>query len=211
MLSAHAPLAARFIGSITEPPLDHAPAETDEAQLIAASRRGEAMAYGHLVRRYHRRLCTSLFHMCGSSADAQDAAQEAFLQAFLKLNTYTGASSFYTWLYRIAVNAMITEYRRRKTRSNSERSRSLSEERHSLKSECPDERLLREERVRQVQQALADLSAEHRTILVLREFENCDYEEISRLLAIPVGTVRSRLHRARLELRDELCRRSREN
>jgi RNA polymerase sigma-70 factor, ECF subfamily len=94
MLSAHAPLGERFIDSITKLTLEYPAAEVDEAQLIAASRRGEAMAYGHLVRKYQRRLCTSLFHMCGSSADAQDAAQEAFLQAFLKLSTYTGASSF---------------------------------------------------------------------------------------------------------------------
>jgi RNA polymerase sigma-70 factor, ECF subfamily len=114
-------------------------------------------------------------------------------------------------LYRIAVNSLITEYRRRRTRSNTERSRTLSEERQSVKPESPDERLLRDERVRQVQQALANLSAEHRTILVLREFENCDYEEIARLLGIPVGTVRSRLHRARLELRDELGRKCCEN
>ncbi len=211
MLSAHAPLAERFYDSVTEPPLTHSIGELDEERLIMASRRGEATAYGHLVRKYQRRLCTSLFHMCGSSADAQDAAQEAFLQAFLKLNSYTGASSFYTWLYRIAVNALITEYRKRRTRAKSERSSSESELQQSTKSECPDERLLREERVHQVQQALANLSAEHRTILVLREFENCDYDEISRLLSIPIGTVRSRLHRARLELREELGRHSHQN
>ncbi|MBW8884307.1 MAG: sigma-70 family RNA polymerase sigma factor [Planctomycetia bacterium] len=204
MLSPYAPLADRFVDSLSPAPIENPATEPDEAQLIAASRRGEAAAYGYLVRKYQRRLCSSLFHICGSSADAQDAAQEAFLQAFLKLNTYTGASAFYTWLYRIAVNALITEYRKRRTRLNTERSRSHSDEHISLKSECPDERLLRGERVEEVQRALANLSSEHRTILVLREIENCDYEEIASLLGIPVGTVRSRLHRARLELRAEL-------
>lgn len=206
MISPYAPLAERFVDSLPPAPIENPASELDEDQLIAASRHGDATAYGYLVRKYQRRLCTSLFHMCGSSADAQDAAQEAFLQAFLKLNTYTGASAFYTWLYRIAVNAMITEYRKRRTRSNSERSRSLSDEHFSLKSDCPDEGLLREERVKLVQQGLANLSSEHRTILVLREIENCDYEEIAQLLSIPIGTVRSRLHRARIELREELNR-----
>jgi len=206
MISPYAPLAERFVDSLPPALIENPATELDEAQLIAASRRGDATAYGYLVRKYQRRLCTSLFHMCGSSADAQDAAQEAFLQAFLKLNTYTGASAFYTWLYRIAANALITEYRKRRTRANTERSRSFCDEHFSLKSECPDEGLLRQERVKQVQQGLANLSSEHRTILVLREIENCDYDEIAQLLSIPIGTVRSRLHRARIELREELNR-----
>jgi RNA polymerase sigma-70 factor (ECF subfamily) len=180
--------------------------DTDEALLIAASRRGDAHAYGALVRKYQDRLCTSLYHVCGSLADAQDAAQEAFLRAYLKLGSYNGSSAFYTWLYRIAVNAVISEHRKRQTRTTTERACSLGDDSYSAKSVCPDERLLRQERVEQVQQALANLSDEHRTILVLREIESCDYDEIAMLLAIPIGTVRSRLHRARLMLREELIR-----
>lgn len=211
MLSPYAPLATRFASSLPSSPLAGAESEPDDAQLIAASRQGDAQAYGQLVHKYQRRLCSSLYHICGSLADAQDAAQEAFLQAYLKLSTYTGASAFYTWLYRIATNTLITEFRKRRTRSTNERLRSLSEDSYSPQSESPDDRLLQQERVKQVRQALANLNTEHRTILVLREIENCDYQEIAQLLAIPVGTVRSRLHRARIELREELLRSTTDN
>lgn len=178
--------------------------DADEAQLIAASQQGDAEAYGSLVRKYQTRLCTSLRHVCGSVADAQDAAQEAFLKAFLKLKSYTGASAFYTWLYRIAVNVAISEQRRRRTRNLGEHNLSMRESVRCSDFHSPDEPLLREERVAEVRKALDSLSVEHRTILVLREIEDCDYDEIAGLLAVPVGTVRSRLHRARLELRREL-------
>jgi RNA polymerase sigma-70 factor, ECF subfamily len=206
MLSQHAPLSARFVGNLPNVSAPYGPMESNEAQLIAASREGDVAAYGSLVCKYQDRLCASLRHVCGSVADAQDAAQEAFLRGYLKLSSYTGASAFYTWLYRIALNVAISEHRRRRVRSAYERSRFACDEALREPSEGPDGRLLREERVAQVQKALDSLTADHRTILVLREIENCDYDEIAGILAIPVGTVRSRLHRARLELREHLRR-----
>src|SRR5215831_9907449 len=107
MLAQHAPLARRFLGHLPAIFSQPAEAEPSEAQLIEASRHGDAAAYGTLVRRYEQRLCSSLLQVCRSRADAQDAAQEAFLRAYLKLGSYTGASAFYTWLYRIAVNVAI--------------------------------------------------------------------------------------------------------
>jgi RNA polymerase sigma-70 factor (ECF subfamily) len=201
MLYEHTPLSAQFLSNPPSVPSLGTLIDPDEAQLIAASRQGNAAAYGSLVCKYQERLCSSLRHVCGSLADAQDTAQEAFLRAYLKLSSYSGASAFYTWLYRIALNIAISEHRRRRARTASEQHRSLREEGLGERSNGPDERLLRDERVAQVRQALDSLSPEHRTILVLREMENCDYDEIASLLAVPVGTVRSRLHRARLELR----------
>lgn len=204
MLSQYAPLATRFAGSQPTVATEYNLMDADEAQLIAASQQGDAEAYGSLVRKYQVRLCSSLRHVCGSIADAQDAAQEAFLKAFLNLKKYNGTSAFYTWLYRIAVNSAISEHRKCKSRNFGEHNLSMRESVHRADNAAPDEPLLREERVAEVRQALDNLSSEHRTILVLREIEDCDYDEIASLLTIPVGTVRSRLHRARMELRREL-------
>src|SRR5262245_262246 len=204
MLSQRASLSARFVGNLPNITAPYGLMDTNEAQLIAASRQGDAAAYGLLVRKCQDRLCTSLRHVCGSVADAQDAAQEAFLRGYLKLSSYTGASAFYTWLYRIALNVAISEHRRRRVRSAYEHSRWEHDGALHEQPEGPDGRMLREERVAQVQKALDSLSTEHRKILVLREIENCDYDQIAGILAIPVGTVRSRLHRARMELRKEL-------
>jgi len=208
MLTQHAPLSTQFLGGLPSVPQTYSLLEPGEAELITASRQGDATAYGSLVLKYQDRLCSSLRHVCGSLADAQDAAQEAFLRAYLKLGSYSGASTFYTWLYRIALNVAISEHRRRQTRFAIEQSLALCDESRHEHVEGPDARLLREERVAELRTALDALSAEHRTILVLREIENCDYDEIASLLAIPVGTVRSRLHRARLELRRQLVERS---
>src|SRR6478736_1627998 len=205
MLSASAPLATRFIANLQQVPDTPNVPEPTDAQLIAAAQNGDAAAYGSLVRKYHSRLCSSLWHICGSRSDAEDAAQEAFLRAYLKLRNYTGASAFYTWLYRIAVNVVISDHRKRKTQATTEQNRMICDRSQRDDSELPDDPLLREERANQVRQALNSLSSEHRTILVLREMESCDYDEISALLNVPIGTVRSRLHRARIELRERLA------
>ena len=203
MVVQHAPLANRFLGTLPDSRTFRVPVEDDEALLIVASRRGDAEAYGALVRKYQHRLCSSLMHICSSAADAQDAAQEAFLRAYLKLDSFTGASAFYTWLYRIAVNLAISEHRRRRLPPHGDRS-STWEQEPVDRAEAVDESLLRVERAAQVQRALSRLSDEHRTILVLREIESLDYDQIAEVLDLPVGTVRSRLHRARLQLRHEL-------
>jgi RNA polymerase sigma-70 factor (ECF subfamily) len=176
----------------------------DEQLLIRAARRGDGIAFGQLVRAYQDRLCTSLLHVCGSSDDAEDVAQEAFVQAYLKLASFAGESAFYTWLYRIAFNAAISRRRRRKGETSVELTREATGQEPFDDAEPAEERLLREERAAAVQRALALLSGEHRAILVLREVEGCDYDEIAQILTLPIGTVRSRLHRARLQLKEQL-------
>jgi RNA polymerase sigma-70 factor (ECF subfamily) len=177
--------------------------EQDDGQLIRAACQGDSAAFGGLVRKYQARLCTALTHICGSLDDAEDVAQEAFVQAYVKLRTFAGGSAFYTWLYRIAVNAAISRRRRRREQTALSPRDELGLEPLDG-GERADERLLREERAVQVQRALGRLSDEHRTILVLREIEDCDYDEIAQILELPVGTVRSRLHRARLQLKEQL-------
>jgi RNA polymerase sigma-70 factor (ECF subfamily) len=181
-----------------------ASAVRDDHQLVRAAADGDAAAFSSLVRKYQQRLCTALLHICGSMDEAEDVAQEAFVQAYLKLATFAGESAFYTWLYRIAINNAISRRRRRREETSVEHTRDRLGVEPQDAGEQAEERLLREERAIQVQQALARLSAEHRAILVLREVDGCDYDAIAQILDLPVGTVRSRLHRARLQLRDQL-------
>jgi RNA polymerase sigma-70 factor (ECF subfamily) len=178
--------------------------EQDDGQLIRSACNGDTAAFGALVRKYQVRLCTSLTHICGSLDDAEDIAQEAFVQAYVKLRTFAGGSAFYTWLYRIAVNAAISRRRKRREQTSVDSKREELGLEPQDDGEMAEERLLREERAAAVRRALERLSDEHRTILVLREVDDCDYDEIAQILQLPVGTVRSRLHRARLQLKEQL-------
>jgi RNA polymerase sigma-70 factor (ECF subfamily) len=176
----------------------------DDAHWIQAARDGDAAAFGRLVREYQGRLVNALLYVCGSHDEAEDVAQEAFVQAYVKLATFAGDSAFYTWLYRIAMNAAISRRRRRRDAESVEENREHSGREPTDGAEQAEERLLREERAVLVRRALALLSDEHRTILVLREIDGCDYDQIAAVLEVPVGTVRSRLHRARLQLKEQL-------
>ena len=169
----------------------------DETQLIQAVLTGDTDAFGDLVTKYQNRLFNTMFHVAGSREEAEDIVQEAFVQAFVKLDSFQGASGFYTWLYRIAFNLSISRRRRRRPES------SVGAEPKDNRDQ-PPQRMMRKEDVKLVQQALAVLSEQHRTVLVLREIEGNCYETIADILDLPIGTVRSRLYRARLQLRDEL-------
>jgi RNA polymerase sigma-70 factor (ECF subfamily) len=176
----------------------------DDAQLIGEALAGDSAAFGRLVTRYQDRLYNTLAHVTGSADEAYDVAQDAFVQAYLKLDTFHGNSAFYTWLYRIAFNLAVSRRRRRRTTASIEQVRELTGGEPISRDESPTEQLDREERVGQVQAALENLSEEFRSVLVLREIDGCCYETIAEILDLPVGTVRSRLHRARLELREQL-------
>jgi RNA polymerase sigma-70 factor, ECF subfamily len=175
-----------------------------DAQLIDEALAGDSAAFGQLVTRYQDRLYNTLVHVVGSADGAQDTLQDAFTQAYVKLESFQRTSAFYTWLYRIAMNLAISRRRRERPIA------SVDEARESLGREVvdaaagPEARLEQQERAAQVRRALETLTAEHRTILILREIDGCDYTQIAEMLELPVGTVRSRLHRARIELRDAL-------
>jgi RNA polymerase sigma-70 factor (ECF subfamily) len=176
----------------------------DDFHLIDEALAGRSAAFGDLVLRYQDRLYNTLVHVTGSLEDARDVAQEAFVQAFIKLESFQRSSAFYTWLYRIALNLSISRRRRRKPSISVDEARETSGDEPVGHDDAPGDRLQREERARQVQAALQRLSEEHRGVLVLREIDGYSYDEIAVMLEVPVGTVRSRLHRARLMLRDEL-------
>lgn len=176
----------------------------NDDQLIDQTLAGDSAAFGQLVRKYQDRLCHTLTHILGSADDALDAVQDAFVQAFVKLETFSRSAAFYTWLYRIALNTASSHRRRRRPNVSLDQLRETTAHEPLDHGDAPDGRLQRQERVSHVQAALATLSEEHRVVLVLREMDGCDYETIAGVLDLPVGTVRSRLHRARLQLRDQL-------
>jgi RNA polymerase sigma-70 factor (ECF subfamily) len=176
----------------------------DDAQLIAETLAGKTLAFGQLVQKYQDRLYNTIVHVVGNTEDARDVVQEAFVQAFVKLKTFHQTSAFYTWLYRIAFNAAASHCRRRRPCASVEQVRETTGQEPVDGQSGPEQHLEEEERARQVQQALATLSDEHRTVLVLREIDGCCYETIAEVLDVPVGTVRSRLHRARMQLREQL-------
>lgn len=177
---------------------------SDDAQLIDLTLKGQTEAFGQLVLKYQDRLYNTVFHVVGHAEDARDIVQEVLVQAFLKLDTFRRESAFYTWLYRIAFNVAITHQRRRRPTVSLDRVREASGREPVDCENNPAEILDRKEQCCQVRQAIGQLAEEHRAVLVLREIDGCCYETIAEILELPIGTVRSRLHRARLELREAL-------
>jgi RNA polymerase sigma-70 factor (ECF subfamily) len=176
----------------------------DDAQLIDEALAGQTASFGELVTKYQDRLYNSVLHVIGSADEAYDVVQDAFVQAFTKLETFSRQAAFYTWLYRIAFNQAISRRRRQRPVISVEQTKELTGEEPLGKDDAPGDRLQRQERAATVQSALAALAEEYRTVIVLREIDGCDYETIGEILDLPVGTVRSRLHRARMQLREHL-------
>lgn len=176
----------------------------DDVRLIDETLGGDSAAFGQLVTRYQDRLYNTVVHVVGSSDTAHDVVQDAFVQAYTKLEKFERASAFYTWLYRIAVNLAISRRRREKPMTSVDQVREVLGNEPIDDADPPAAQLEQRERACQVHRALAALSEEHRTILTLREMEDFSYEQIAEILELPVGTIRSRLHRARMQLRDQL-------
>jgi RNA polymerase sigma-70 factor (ECF subfamily) len=177
---------------------------SDDATLIAATLAGDNAAFGRLVAAYQDRLFNSLLRVLGSSEDAADIVQDAFVQAFTKLNTFRGDSGFYTWLYRIAFNLAMSHARRGRKTESLDGMKSVVGEEPLDGRPTVETGMMQQERAELVHAALAQLSMDYRQILVLREIDGCRYDEIAVILDLPVGTVRSRLFRARMEMRDLL-------
>jgi RNA polymerase sigma-70 factor (ECF subfamily) len=169
--------------------------------LIAACRDGKTEAFGVLVKRYQDRLYPTVFRLTGCAEDAMDVLQDAFLRAFEKLERFQGESSFYTWIYRIAINLALSDRRKRRPTSCAALPFDPPDESGEDDPAAPLERAERDERI---QQALNALAPDHRLVVVMKEYDGLRYEEIGAILGLPVGTVRSRLHRARCDLRERL-------
>ena len=168
---------------------------------------GDQLAYARLVQRYQRRLLGLLMHACGSHELAEDLAQEAFARAYQKLHLFEGRSSFYTWLCRVAMNLLANERRRKRIENQSPREGFEAVVLSNGVNGTAEQQIEKDELRQCVHAAIAMLDVERRKVLLLRDFDGLDYEQIAEALEIPIGTVRSRLHRARLELKSILEKR----
>ena len=178
---------------------------TEDSRLIAECLTGNQSAFGGLIRRYQDRLYNVVLRLVGGNPDdALDIVQETFLSAYQNLESFKGNAEFFTWLYRIAFNTAVSWQRKRRVvyslepLSNGEL---IAEPFDRSELNQPGDALERAEEEERLYQALNRLSPEYRIVLILKDIEDQKYEEIAQTLQIPVGTVRSRLHRARLELR----------
>ena len=177
----------------------------NDNQLIAKTIAGEQEAFGQLIHKYQPRLFNAMVHFLRNQAEAEDVVQDAFVLALTKLESFKGNSQFYTWLYRIAHNAAISKLRKKRpTMSLNQGTGDEQSPGFSVPDdgERPGERMEKDEQIQCLMEAMERLSDEHRSILILREMEGMDYEAIAGVLQLPVGTVRSRLHRARGCLRE---------
>lgn len=179
-----------------------------DQEIINAVLAGDKAQFAVLVDRYQRRLLGLLWHACGNRQLAEDLCQETFFRAFRKLKLFSGQSQFYTWLARIASN-LLCSYHRKKRLENRLQREGFEATADSLGAEhAPSEDVELSETQELVRQAINMLDENRRIVLLLRDFEEMDYESIAQILDLPLGTVRSRLHRARLELKELLQGRS---
>ena len=179
----------------------------DDQRAIKECLKGDASAFGELVRRYQDRLFNSVFRMVDHAEDAHDVVQEAFLNAYQALDTFKGDSLFFTWLYRIAVNTAISLRRKQRVVLSIDAARNgepLVKPTDPSQTSRPGYALEQGEQEQRVQNALGRLSPEHKAVLVMKDMEGQKYEEMAEVLGVPIGTIRSRLHRARVELREIL-------
>lgn len=167
--------------------------------LVKRAQKGDADAFESLYNRHLKRIYNIAWRMMGSGADAEDIAQEVMLKAWRALPAFKLDSAFGTWLYRIAMNACCDELRRRKAKTVSVEE--MHESGHELETEGFEERSVT---AGGIAWAVERLSEEYRAALVLRDIEGYSYEEIADILRCPIGTVRSRINRAREQMRNML-------
>src|SRR6202161_2853723 len=184
----------------------------DESDLVAKAREGDAAAFNRLVTQYERKIFRLAKHITQNDEDAEDVLQETFMKSFEHLGDFHGQSKFYTWIVRIAVNESLMKLRKRK----SDRTVPLDEpldtgedtvvREIAVWDENPEQQYSREELAKILDEAVEDLKPAFRTVFVLRDIEELSTEETAQALGISVPAVKSRLLRARLQLREKLTR-----
>ncbi|HZE95927.1 MAG TPA: sigma-70 family RNA polymerase sigma factor [Planctomycetota bacterium] len=178
--------------------------ELPDRELVLRCQRNETRAFDELVTRHQDRVYSAVARFCGNMEDAADIVQRAFINAFRKIQEFKGDSAFSTWIYRIAFNQAISFRRENRRTTVSIYSKDDDKVVEPAVEANPTEKAEGEETQKKVQQALEQLEEGDRQIILLKDLQGHSYEEIADILQIPKGTVRSRLHRARLELKSKL-------
>ena len=185
--------------------------DVPDAELVLKAQQGDTHAFNDLVERYHGKIYGLTYNMTSNREDAEDLTQEVFVKAFEALPRFKGKSSFYTWVYRIAVNKTIN-YRKKRNRK---RALSLDQFDHEIKMDdayheltakgSPLRHLSLSELQIKLNEALQHLSEKHRTVVVMHDMQGIPHEEIAKVVGASVGTVRSRLFYARRQMQAELA------
>jgi RNA polymerase sigma-70 factor (ECF subfamily) len=183
----------------------------DEPDLIARSQRGDPAAFNELVTRYRQRAFAMIYQMIRHEEDAWDLAQDAFLKAWKSIHHFRGQSQFFTWLYRILMNVTIDWVRRKQVQGEAEFDDSVGLQNIEPASvttprgeRAPADRLSDKEIRARIDAAIQRLTPDHREVIILREIEGLDYQEIADRVGIPLGSVMSRLFYARKKLQTML-------
>ena len=188
----------------------------DDATLVRQVQAGDGGAFAHLIRRYQDRIYNACWRICGRNDVAQDLTQDTFLKAYASIGSFQCKSGFYTWLFRIAINLSLSHRRRAKLRvvtslddaSGKPEAGAAPSPRQMAdpKAVDPADAAIQKDMRRHVAAALQSIDEHHRVVLVLRDIEGLDYARIADVLDVPVGTVKSRVFRARNALREVLER-----
>ena len=189
----------------------------EDAILVDRLQSGDLAAFAELIDRYQDRLYNAQLRMVGDVEDARDLTQDTFLRALSAISSFRGSSQVYTWLFRIGMN-LAMNHRRRGHREKAVRgargdhdprvgrhAEHLLREASRRAEPTPDCHLEEAERRELVQRAIEELQPQQRAIIILRDIESLDYEQIAEVLELAIGTVKSRLHRARMALRERLA------
>jgi len=181
----------------------------DDADLVRRSQEGDTNAFSELVKRYHQQIFHTVFGLVGDRDDADDVAQEAFLKAYQAISRFNGESRFYTWMYRVAVNCCLDWLKSRKRKRGISLEREWWEQQDDViglvgSPASSDVLVTNRELSETLKAALEVLSPDFRATVVLRYMEGRSHNEIASLLGCSCGTVKSRLFRARMQLREVL-------
>ncbi|WP_303785504.1 RNA polymerase sigma factor RpoE [Azovibrio restrictus] len=181
-----------------------------DQQLVEKAQQGDRLAFDTLVAKYQRKLARLVARLVKDSAEVEDVVQEAFIKAYRALPAFRGESAFYTWLYRIGVNTaknyLVSQGRRAPTTTefSNDEAETFSEGGLLRDIDTPESLLMTKQIGQTVNQAMESLPEELRNAIVLREIEGLSYEEIARIMDCPIGTVRSRIFRAREAVANKL-------
>ena len=186
--------------------------DLNEKDLIRKAKQGDMLAFEELILKHEKIVYNLALRMMNHSEDAQDIAQEVFLKAYRSLANFDERSAFSTWLYRITHNTCIDEMRKRKGKQTYSLEEELESEDGSMQrqvadaGDTPEESVLRGAQKSEILQALDTLSEEHKAAVVLRDVKGLSYEEIAEILELSLGTVKSRISRARNQLKTEILK-----
>jgi len=205
------PASRKAVKASEEPADSSVPAAPDDMDLVKRAQQGDLSAYDDLVRRYQERIYATIYHMTANHEDANDLAQEAFIKAFQALKSFKGGSSFYTWVYRIAVNKTINFLKQRKNKAqlslddldfNAEHDPELVA---LISDKTPRREINLTELQEKLNVAMQKLSEPHRLVVTLHDVQGLSHEEIAEIMDCNIGTVRSRLFYARQQLQAHLA------